>query len=91
MLGVASILIPLNSHSEVCAGSKALNSFHEIGVYVLSAGGPTRKSGCDHIGADGLHALQRENVGELPPRQEMAKTWGEDVPHSGGNLRSPLL
>ena len=33
-----------------------------------------------HIGADGIHAPQREDVGDVLARKEVLETWRQNVP-----------
>ena len=36
--------------------------------------------GRNHIRADGLHAAQREDVGDVLARKEVLETWRQNVP-----------
>ena len=38
------------------------------------------KGGRYHIGADGIHAPQREDVGDVLARKEVLETWRQNVP-----------
>ena len=44
------------------------NSLHPGGVRQDRGGGPTGEGGHHHLGADGLHAPQREDARNIPPR-----------------------
>ena len=38
------------------------------------------KGGRNHIRADGVHAPQREDVGDILARKEVLETWRQNVP-----------
>ena len=48
------------------------------------------KSRRDHLGANGLRALERAHVGELPVRQEVPQAQRQDVPDTRRPLRGAV-